>query len=561
MRSWVLVFGVMGAIAGSVGGAVITIVNNDSAGEGFNDPTVAAPVGGNDGLTVGAQRVKVFERAAEIWGAKMASNVEILVEAQFDSLDCDVSSGVLGSAGALYVIRDFDGAPLASTWYPPALANALAGIDLGPANSDIGATFNSDLGTAGCLTSLNWYYGLDGSAPSGTIDLLDVLLHELGHGLGFQTFVGLTTGRKFSSQGAGLDDVFMTFLENLSTGKTYPNMTNNERISASQNTGSLVWNGANVTANAGYLTGGLNSGFVQMYAPSPQEPGSSVSHFSNGLSPDELMEPFATATSERALTTELFRDIGWTIVSLNTSPVALDESLTVAGDGTASLLGSGNTSVVDNDLDIEGDTLTATVVDAPAHGTLTLNSNGTFSYEHDGSATTTDLFTYKANDGIADSNIATISIAIDTRTVWLTSNFNEADLENPALENTVWGDSANPDGDALDNLMEYGLGRNPNDGTDGEDAISLSVSEDGGSPGSYYHSVTFTRRTNDPSLSLFPEVSGDAVTWSSDSSDIAEEGAAQPAGTGLETITFRDQTTVTPGSPRFFRLRVVQSGG
>ncbi|HYQ96025.1 MAG TPA: hypothetical protein VER38_03355, partial [Candidatus Eisenbacteria bacterium] len=54
--------------------ATLTIVNGDAAGEGFNDPTSAAPVGGNPGTTVGAQRLFVFQRAAAIWGSLLKSN-------------------------------------------------------------------------------------------------------------------------------------------------------------------------------------------------------------------------------------------------------------------------------------------------------------------------------------------------------------------------------------------------------------------------------------------------------------------------------------------------------
>src|SRR5213078_441010 len=80
--------------------ATITIVNLDGAGEGFNDATPAAPVGGNPGTTVGAQRLYVFQTAAGIWASILRSNVEIRVSAQFGPLTpCDASSGVLGSAG------------------------------------------------------------------------------------------------------------------------------------------------------------------------------------------------------------------------------------------------------------------------------------------------------------------------------------------------------------------------------------------------------------------------------------------------------------------------------
>jgi hypothetical protein len=59
--------------------ATILIVNGDPAGAGFNDPTPAAPVGGNTGTTVGAQRLIAFQRAADIWGQTLASATPIYV--------------------------------------------------------------------------------------------------------------------------------------------------------------------------------------------------------------------------------------------------------------------------------------------------------------------------------------------------------------------------------------------------------------------------------------------------------------------------------------------------
>ena len=48
----------------------------------------------------------------------------------------------------------------------------------------------------------------------------------------------------------------------------------------------------------------------------------------------------------------------------------------------------------------------------PSHGTLTLNSDGSFTYVNDGSASTTDAFTYKASDGTNESNVVTVTINI-----------------------------------------------------------------------------------------------------------------------------------------------------
>ena len=101
------------------------------------------------------------------------------------------------------------------------------------------------------------------------------------------------------------------------------------------------------------------------------------------------------------------------ITPINTAPVAVADSITVAKGGTATSLTGGATSILTNDTDNEKNTLTAVLVSNVTHGTLTLNRDGTFSYVHDGSETTADNFSYKANDGTVDSNIVTVTITID----------------------------------------------------------------------------------------------------------------------------------------------------
>jgi hypothetical protein len=61
---------VVGMITSSsaFGNVTITIQNADSGTTGFNDPTPVAPVGGNDGTTIGQQRLNAFQFAASIWG-------------------------------------------------------------------------------------------------------------------------------------------------------------------------------------------------------------------------------------------------------------------------------------------------------------------------------------------------------------------------------------------------------------------------------------------------------------------------------------------------------------
>jgi hypothetical protein len=84
--------------------------------------------------------------------------------------------GILGGAGPVSIIRDFPSAPRTRTWYPVALANAIARTDLDPTDVDIDSAFASSFPS--------WYFGTDGNTPVGQWDFESVVLHEIGHGWG-----------------------------------------------------------------------------------------------------------------------------------------------------------------------------------------------------------------------------------------------------------------------------------------------------------------------------------------------------------------------------------------
>src|SRR5262249_28185276 len=154
-----------------------TIVNGDGAAEGFNDPTPVSPVGGNPGTTLGQQRLNAAQFAADTWGALLDSAVAILARLQFNALPCDATSALIGSTGPNSVHRDFVGTLRPLTYYPQALANKLAGIDLDPSDDMTGA-FNISIGTT-CPLPRTFYYGLDANPPGTDLDFVAIVLHEL----------------------------------------------------------------------------------------------------------------------------------------------------------------------------------------------------------------------------------------------------------------------------------------------------------------------------------------------------------------------------------------------
>jgi len=148
-------------------------------------------------------------------------------------------------------------------------------------------------------------------------------------------------------------------------------------------------------------------------------------------------------------------------------------------------IGSG--SVLGNDSDVDGDALSAIIVDGPSHGNVVLNSNGTFTYTPQANYSGPDSFTYKTNDGTVDSNVATVAIAV--------SSVNDAPLVVVSqVPVHLEGDTAlldgnatfDPDGDILNYVWDFG------DGHQGEGVRTSHIYDDNGQ-------FTATLTVTDPS--------------------------------------------------------------
>ena len=224
------------AFAGMTHAAELIPVNLDGTNEGYNDPAARAPEGGNPGTTIGAQRQIVALFAADLWGTILVSDVPVYIGAQFNPL----APNVLGSAGATQIWSDHPNFPFQGTWYSAALADALAKEDLQPNAIDINSRFSSDFA---------FYYGLDGTTPAGQLSFLDVVMHEFGHGLGFQNFEDEGSGQ-FTS---GIPDVYSQFTYDNTQGAFWPSMTVAQRAASGVNYGKVVFTGENTVHGAALL--------------------------------------------------------------------------------------------------------------------------------------------------------------------------------------------------------------------------------------------------------------------------------------------------------------------
>ena len=122
-----------------------------------------------------------------------------------------------------------------------------------------------------------------------------------------------------------------------------------------------------------------------------------------------------------------------TVYPVNDPPIAYDDAYSGLEDQI--LLGS---SVLSNDLDIDGDVLQAILVSGPSHGTLEIYPDGSFSYTPDSDWFGEDFFTYRASDGVASSDIAIVTILIESvNDVPIVNDDAFTGLEDTALSGNV----------------------------------------------------------------------------------------------------------------------------
>jgi len=180
-----------------------------------------------------------------------------------------------------------------------------------------------------------------------------------------------------------------------------------------------------------------------------------------------------------------------TVNPVNDAPVGVDDSYAVPEDTTL----GGN--VLDNDTDIDGDDLSASLVSGPSHGTLTLNPDGTFTYVPDENFNGSDSFVYEVSDtdGLTDTATVTISVNEVNDGPVVANDVAETDQDVPVSGNVLLNDSdvdgdtltvsttpASPPANGVVTLSPNGdYTYTPNPGFDGVDTFDYSVSDGSGS--------------------------------------------------------------------------------
>lgn len=238
-----------------------------------------------------SEAIAAFEYAVSIWETHLQSSVPIRVNAVWRGLE----GNTLGSAGPTQISTvptAVGGEP--DTWYAIAQASAMTGVNridqIPGVEYDINVTMNADFE--------DWYFGEDGNTPQGQIDFVTVVLHELGHGIGFIGSISVDEVAEVADWGFGGGDnplypiIYDRPVEDgeqnqlVENESVYPNPSQALFEAVTGNRGGVFF--------AGEIARQVNLGAeVPLYTPEPWQPGSSYSHLDLTFTDtdNELMRP------------------------------------------------------------------------------------------------------------------------------------------------------------------------------------------------------------------------------------------------------------------------------
>jgi len=259
-----------------------------------------------------------FEYSMRIWETYLQSNVPVRIEATWRELD----ENVLGNAGPTLIAQVPAPVGQNNTWYAVAQASAMTGVDIIGTNAtqdfDIRININCEFN--------NWYFGTDANTPANRIDFVTVVLHEIGHGIGFigsmraDPEIQVAEWGFESNAGNTLPIIYDRFVED-GVGVSILNET------AYPNQSRPLYDGV-TGQNDGILFTGMDASMVNaslpvpLYAPLPWRGGSSYSHLDQATyfnTENALMRPRIDAASAIHTPGPVFcgmlSDMGWPLGS------------------------------------------------------------------------------------------------------------------------------------------------------------------------------------------------------------------------------------------------------
>lgn len=254
---------------------------------------------------------EAFQYAVEIWESTLFSSIPIRIRAEWR----DLEDGVLGQALWGSAFSNFGGEQHQNIFYPVALAEKISRKELNlPSDPDIVASFNENI---------SWYYGLDANTPGGKMDLVTIVLHEIGHGLGFTDSYDVkgqdgTVG--LSSSAGPTPFIFDLFVEDASGDNLLHDFDSPSKPLAAALESTNLFFGGQMSATS------LNGVKPELFAPATFDNGSSISHldestFNAAADANRLMTPqiaFAESIHDPGnLLLAMFSDMGWVYTNIN----------------------------------------------------------------------------------------------------------------------------------------------------------------------------------------------------------------------------------------------------
>ena len=236
-----------------------------------------------------SEALQAFQHAMDIWSVHLSSPIPIKIEAFWTELE----ERTLGSAGPTRIVQ-LPNVGETETWYTISQLSAMSGRilreEIDGVEYDVRINMNCSFDS--------WYFGIDAAPPESTIDLTTVVLHEIGHGIGFFGSMSVPEGSATGEWGTGsstlpfIYDRFAVDGDNTSllNEAIYPNPSTQLFDALTGRRGGVFFDGESALST-------LEDSPVEsakLYTPEEFSQGSSYSHVDQEtftMTPNALMRP------------------------------------------------------------------------------------------------------------------------------------------------------------------------------------------------------------------------------------------------------------------------------